>query len=86
VVVLGHLPELLVLCHLEHPEPDRQQGEDDGNGALQERQPGRQIPAIVGGKVRAHGWLLFIRDDSHGYGFGNDHDDHGDHDESEISS
>jgi hypothetical protein len=37
MVVLGHLLELRVLHHLQHPEADRQHREQDGDDVLQDR-------------------------------------------------
>ena len=47
VVVLRHLPELLVRGDLEHPERDRQRGEDNRDNVLNHGEPLRQAAAIV---------------------------------------
>jgi hypothetical protein len=58
VIFLRHLPELLVLRDLEHPEPDRQRREGDGDGILHEGQPQRQAAAIVRQQGRRGHWDL----------------------------
>jgi hypothetical protein len=54
VVLFRHLPEFLVLRDLEHPERDRQRGEQDGDDVLQRRQPHRKAAAIVGHHCVGH--------------------------------
>ena len=47
MIFLGHLPELLVLHDLEHPERHCQRREEDGDDVLERRQPHRQAAAVL---------------------------------------
>ena len=54
MVILGHLEKPRVLAHLEMPEPDEEDGEDQRHRDLKQREEAPSIAVVDGGGVVLH--------------------------------